>query len=111
MGTSRILGQIIQETTNRMNRLQCQESESEVKLSKIKGQIEEEKARQSLLSIQAEKVVRFLDELESKVPDLESRIGLWKTLRKNDALATVGNKNSRLFFTPNDVNLSIKSEN
>merc|ERR1711976_8779 len=124
--TSRILGQIIQETTNRMNRLQCQESESEVKLSKIKGQIEEEKASQSLLTIQtentnaeaamdglseAEKVKRFLDELEEKVPDLETRITLWKTLRKTDALSAVSNKNARLFFTPSDVNLSIKTEN
>jgi len=123
--TSKVLGQIIQETTNRMNRLQCQESESEVKLQKIKGQIEEENARKHLLTIQtensnqeaaciglseAEKVKRFLEELEDKVPNLDTRIALWKTLRKTDALAVVGDKNSRVFFTPNDVNLSIKSE-
>merc|ERR1712226_1426316 len=122
--TAMILEQIIQETTNRMNRLQQQESESEVQLFKIRGQIEEEKARASLLSIQtensnaeaamdglseAEKVKKFLDELEEKVPNLEQRIALWNVLRKQDALSAVSSGDARLFFTPQDVNLSIKT--
>merc|ERR1719219_450042 len=122
--TSVVLGQIIQETTNRMNRLQQQESECEVKLFKIRGQIEEEKVRAELLSIQtensnaeaameglseAEKVKKFLDELKSEVPDMNSRIELWNVLRKRDALQAVSEGNSKLFFTPSDVNLSIKT--
>ena len=43
--TALILEQIIQETTNRINKLQQQESENEVQLQQIKGDIEEEKAR------------------------------------------------------------------
>merc|ERR1712038_1663196 len=50
--TALILEQIIQETTNRMNKLQQQESENEVQLQEIKGDIEEEKARSELITIQ-----------------------------------------------------------
>merc|ERR1712167_529614 len=52
--TAQILQQIIQETTNRMNRLQQQESENEWQLLQIKGDIEEERAKTELLSVQVE---------------------------------------------------------
>merc|ERR1719223_235409 len=50
--TSEILEQIIQETTNRMNRLSQAESENEVSLFKTQGQIEREKLNTDLLNIQ-----------------------------------------------------------
>merc|ERR1712012_801230 len=49
--TTEILEQIIQETTNRMNKLQQQESENEVQLQEIRGDIEEEKAMSELIQI------------------------------------------------------------
>merc|ERR1711966_482738 len=52
--TALILEQIIQETTNRMNRLQQQESENEWQLLQIKGDIEEERAKKELLEVQIE---------------------------------------------------------
>merc|ERR1719511_545272 len=52
--TSAVLQQIIQETTNRMNRLSQQESENEVKLFKMQGQIEQERLNGELLTIQQE---------------------------------------------------------
>merc|ERR1719251_121181 len=52
--TALILEQIIQETTNRMNKLQQQESENEVQLQAIRGDIEEEKAMAELIQIQTE---------------------------------------------------------
>merc|ERR1719428_400618 len=52
--TSEILEQIIQETTNRMNRLSQQESENEVKLFKMSGQIQQERLNAGLLKIQQE---------------------------------------------------------
>merc|ERR550514_1749545 len=52
--TSEILEQIIQETTNRMNRLSQQESENEVKIFKMQGQIQQEKLNTDLLKIQQE---------------------------------------------------------
>merc|ERR1712039_132028 len=52
--TSQVLSQIIQETTNRMNRLSQAESENEVNLFRTQGQIEQEKLNTELLEIQYE---------------------------------------------------------
>ena len=49
--TARILEQIIQETTNRMNRLSQQESENEIKMFAMDGQIEQETKRAELLKV------------------------------------------------------------
>lgn len=122
--TARVLGEIIQETTNRMNRLQQQESQNEVQLQCIRGDIEEEKAKSELLEIQAEnsnvmnkmngigeaeKIKTFLQELEKDVPKLDQRVALWQTLRKNDALETVGKGDAKLFFTPDGCSLKIET--
>merc|ERR1719409_695957 len=50
--TASILQQMIQETTNRMNRTSQQESENELKMNKIQGEIEQERIRGELLTIQ-----------------------------------------------------------
>lgn len=124
--TAQILEQIIQETTNRMNKLQQQESENEVQLQEIKGDIDEETARSELIAIQtknsnakskmeglaeAEKVTSFLTQLRKEFPDMDTKtqIMLWNTLRKEDALKTVSNGNATMYFTPKDVNLSIEN--
>merc|ERR1712224_143343 len=82
--TAAVLGAIIQETTNRMNKLMQQSSQNEVQLSKIQGDIEEEKKLTELLEIQtensnkrnqmlgkgeAEKIRVFLEDLKDVVPD------------------------------------------
>merc|ERR1712147_369231 len=87
--TSEILEQIIQETTNRMNRLSQQESENEVKLFKMQGQIEQEKLKAELLDVQhqhhlaesaskgkaeAQRVVAFVESLQEQLPELSDRI-------------------------------------
>lgn len=124
--TAQILEEIIQETTNRMNRLQQQESENEVQLKQIRGDIEEEKARRELLDIQtsnsnakskmeglaeSERVKSFLQELGDSFPDMDmaTKIKLWSTLRKEDALRAVSQGNTKLYFTPKDANLSIEN--
>jgi len=124
--TALILEQIIQETTNRINKLQQQESENEVQLQQIKGDIEEEKARSELIAIQtknsnaiskmdgmaeAEKVTSFLQQLKSQFPEMDPnmQVMLWKTLRKEDALKTISQGKATMYFTPNDVNLSIEN--
>ena len=121
--TAQILQQIIQETTNRMNRLQQQESENEWQLLQIKGDIEEERAKTELLSVQVEnsnaraamdglaeatRVQSFLQGIAADVPDVEKSIALWNVLRKKDALQEVCKNGARLYYTPNDVNLSIE---
>merc|ERR1719382_1615338 len=50
--TAAILQQMIQETTNRMNRTSQQESENELKMNRIQSQIEHERVKGELLSIQ-----------------------------------------------------------
>jgi len=123
--TSEVLQQIIEETTNRLNRLSKAESENEVGIFKLQGQLEHEKLNSQLLQIQhehakisaavageaeAERVAAFVKKLEEHVPSLEDRIGIWQTLRKNDALSVVSEGGASLYYTPNDVNLSIRSE-
>jgi len=124
--TALILEEIIQETTNRMNRLQQQESESEIQLKQIRGDIEEERARAELLQIQtdnsnarskmeglaeSERVKSFLMHLSTAFPDMDesTKISMWNTLRKEDALKAVSNGNARLYFTPQNANLSIET--
>merc|ERR1711920_683872 len=92
--TSEILEQIIQETTNRLNRLSHAESENEVSLYRMQGQIEQSKLNDGLLKIQhqqteaeAHRVAAFVDGLEKSVPNLEDRIKMWQILRKTDALS------------------------
>jgi hypothetical protein len=121
--TADILGAIIQETTNRMNRLQKQESENEVQLFRIKGDIDEERAMGELLEIQtqnhnakaameglgeAERVKSFLNGLKDDLPNVKDRLQAWNVLRKRDALDAVAQGNAKLFFTPADANLSIE---
>jgi len=123
--TARILEQIIQETTNRMNRLSQQESENEVKMYSLKGEIEQETRRADLLKVlqshklmearnegeaEAERVKAFLESTGAAVPALDARVALWNVLRKQDALKAVSSGPARLYFTPNDVNLSIETK-
>jgi len=123
--TSEVLQQIIEETTNRLNRLSQAESENEVKIFKMQGQIEHEKMNSQLLDIQhdhakkeaavaglseAERVASFIKGLEQDVPSLESRIEMWQVLRKTDALSVVSTGGASLYYTPSDVNLSISSK-
>jgi regulator of protease activity HflC (stomatin/prohibitin superfamily) len=123
--TSEVLQQIIEETTNRLNRLSQAESENEVNIFKMQGQVEQEKSKGELLQIQsqhakteatsageaeAERVAAFMKGLEATVPNLEERIKMWQTLRKTDALQVVSQGGANLYYTPNDVNLSIRTE-
>mmetsp|Transcript_68744 Transcript_68744/g.179081 ORF Transcript_68744/g.179081 Transcript_68744/m.179081 type:complete len:787 (+) Transcript_68744:106-2466(+) len=121
--TSEVLQQIIQETTNRMNRLSQAESENEVKLYRMQGEIDQERLNGQLLEIQhghaqaearvcgkseADRAAAFVDGLKDHVPKLEDRLALWQTLRKTDALSAISGGGSNFYYTPSDVNLSIE---
>mmetsp|Transcript_70253 Transcript_70253/g.195541 ORF Transcript_70253/g.195541 Transcript_70253/m.195541 type:complete len:775 (+) Transcript_70253:86-2410(+) len=121
--TAAILQQMIQETTNRMNRTSQQESENELKMNKIQGEIEQERVKGELLSIKqghlqeearaagrsdAERASQFLRALEDVVPDTQERVAMWKMLRKGEALECLSGGSAHLYFTPSDVNLSIE---
>jgi len=122
--TSEILEQIIQETTSRMNRLSQAESENEVNLYRTQGQVEQAKLSGQLLQIQneqalkeataagrseADRVATFLNGLTKEVPCLQDRVKMWQVLRKTEALSVVSKGGANLYFTPNDVDLSIEA--
>merc|ERR1719408_815452 len=52
--TEDVLQEIIQETTNRINRLQQQDSKNEIQSAEMKGRIEVEKQRSALITAEAE---------------------------------------------------------
>lgn len=121
--TQRILQEIIQETTNRLNRLQQQESENEVRLRQIQGEITAEELRGRLMEVrravelaqaqivggaEAARVRAYLDALGADVP-LDARLAVFNTLRKQEALAALSGGTASLFFTPEDVDLRIQT--
>ena len=136
--TAIILEQIIAETTNRMNRLSCQESENEVKLAQLHGEEEQENAKTSVLHIQqmhsiemaksqgtaeAERCLAFLQKIEdgqsgegSDASD-EGVIGrsskelaeeLWHALRKAEAIKNVSSGTATVYFPPKDAGLVLE---
>jgi len=123
--TSNVLQQIIEETTNRLNRLSQAESENEVKIFKMQGEIEQYRLNNDLLELkhaqsrkdsrvggaaEADRVASFVKGLEADVPKLEDRMMVWQVLRKTDALKTVSEGGGSFYYTPNDVDLSIRTE-
>jgi len=123
--TAKILEEIIQETTNRMNRLQQQESANEVGIFSLQGEIQQENLKGDLITVrqkhklleaegtgkaEAERVNTFMKGVSQNVPELDSRVQLWSTLRKQEMLATVSSGPARLYFTPSDCNLSIETK-
>merc|ERR1712139_38027 len=116
-----ILEEIIQETTHRMNRLSQAESENEVSMFKTQGRIEQEKLNTEYLKIkqqhqkdkakmegdaEALKAAAFLNGLKM-VPDLTEKLGMWESLRRVDAISTVATGDSKLYYTANDMDLSM----
>lgn len=135
--TAVILEQIIAETTNRMNRLSCQESENEVKLAQLHGQEEQENAKSSVLQIQhrhkiemaraegmaeAEKCLSFLKRIEDGGSDADEDGGigisggrsaalaqeLWHALRRAEAIRDVSTGTATVYFPPEDANLVLE---
>jgi len=123
-GTEQVLQEIIKERTDRMNRLQKQESENEVRLFKMKGDIEEEKLHGELLKIrhshhrteaamegeaEADQLRMFLQGLGDV--DDSVKFEFWSTLRKLDAIRSVSKGGGNFYYTPSDVDLSIGTFN
>jgi regulator of protease activity HflC (stomatin/prohibitin superfamily) len=128
--TADILQEIIQETTNRINRLTAQESENEVRASQLNMDITLEKAKTALIKTKAEndrlqaqmqgesdgfKVVRnaatFIEGLNQSVPEIRSRVELYKLHQelasRNADTANLASGSAHLFLTPADMNLRL----
>jgi hypothetical protein len=121
--TQHILLEIIQETTNRLNRLQKQVSENEVQVKQIEGQVETEARRARWLDLrrqnaetealtigqgEAQRVRAFIDGLGPDLPT-DAKLALFNTLRKQEALERLSQGTAQLYFTPQDVDLTIES--
>lgn len=129
--TSTVLQEIIQETTNRINRLQQQHSENEVGREKMAGEIEIEKQRTALIQAKAEndrmlatssgesdgmKLAKnaqiFLTVLGEAIPNADERINLLKFFGEQNAATQqalhLASGHANLFLTPQDMNLKLK---
>merc|ERR1712113_1216030 len=132
MGTNRILQELIQETTNRINRMQKQSSENEVQQAQLAGETEVESQRATLIKAKAEndlklaavdgeaaglrlaqQALTFFNGLGATALDMDARIELLKffeqqraTIEQTDALAK---GSAHLFLTPEAMNLKLQA--
>jgi regulator of protease activity HflC (stomatin/prohibitin superfamily) len=128
--TSAVLQEIIQETTNRINRMQQQQSENDVLKEKMAGEIEIEKQKKELIQTKsdndrlralaegeadgyqlAKSAATFLSVLSDALPDSDSRIALLKFVHEqrdqNQQTASLAAGNANLFLTPQDMKLKL----
>merc|ERR1712100_411305 len=128
--TSRVLQEIIQETTNRINRMQKQQSDNEVQRERVAGEIEVEKQRTALVQAQcdndrmraiiegeadglrlAKSASTFLSVLSDTLPAEEARLELYRFFedqRESTKRAShISSGNAQLILTPQDVNLKV----
>ena len=119
--TQSILMDIIQETTNRLNRIQKQHSENEVAVLRLQGEIEAEKDRGQLLELrhaherreaeaageaEAAHIQAFFRERGDLSP--ADKIALFNTLRQQERSEALSTGNARLFLTPQQAALHLE---
>merc|ERR1711881_581782 len=127
--TDKTLQAIIKETADRLKKKECQKGENEVAISKLEGEIEQEKLNKKLLEIKKShlkmeyriggeagyhKVAAFVGGLSGQGADdiaLEpaQAIEMYQMLRKLDSVRLLADSDSSLYVTPDDVNLTVGS--
>ncbi len=122
--TEKVLQEIIKETTDRLNRLQKQASENEVRLFKMRGEIEEEKLNGELLRIrkdhrkaelviegeaQAEEIVSFFKGMDDQNIPFEEQYELWRAVRHRDAVSRLATSKAHMTFAPKSANLTLRN--
>merc|ERR1711959_586158 len=107
-----VLQEIIKESTDRINRLQLVESENEVALEKIKGQLidvkNEHQRKEALIDgeAEAERVSAFIKGLNG-VCSAEQAIKIFNELRKAEVMTELANSDAHLYFTPAECDLRL----
>jgi len=87
--------------------------QGEIEQEKLKGDYIQVKQKHKLMEAdgdgeaEAMRATTFLQKTAPDVPDMDVRVSMWNTLRKQDALSVVSSGPAKLFFTPNDCNLAI----
>lgn len=130
--TAATLQMIIEETTNRINRLQAQRSDNDVRAAKLTSDINLEIDRTVLIETQAMNArlqasrdgqaeglqyamaaTTFLDGLNISVPDLSQRVALYKMHKslenQNKRTQRLASAKATLFLTPEDMNLALST--
>merc|ERR1711988_1489539 len=131
--TSHVLQEIIQETTNRINRMQKQQSENDIQYEKMKGDIEVEKQKTALVKVQcdndrmraiiegeadglimAKSASTFFSVLAETPPKDESQLQLYKffqdQLESTKRTAHLSSGNASLFLALQDMNLKLNMQ-
>jgi len=129
--TAEVLQEIIQETTNRINKLQVQNSENDVMAAKLAADIQMEKQRTELIQMQsknhqlqsqmkgesdgmkrARNAKAFIDGISSSLPNATKQVELYELherLDNNRANAkNLASGNAKLFLTPEDMKLKLQ---
>lgn len=119
--TQDVLAEIIQETTTRINRIQKQVSENEVTMKRIEGELLAEEAEMQLLekrliryreesqaegNRQAQVISAFLDGLGNGM-SLDQKLKAFEILRKKEMMEALATNNTRIFLTPQDIDLKL----
>mmetsp|Transcript_29444 Transcript_29444/g.83910 ORF Transcript_29444/g.83910 Transcript_29444/m.83910 type:complete len:522 (+) Transcript_29444:114-1679(+) len=130
--TATTLQEIIKETTDRINRLQAQRSENDVKAAKLLADIGLERNRTQLILTQAgnsrlvasnegeaegvqlaKAASTFFSELDSSLPDLDERVTLYKLHKQlenqNTRTKHISSGKATLFMTADELNFNLKS--
>mmetsp|Transcript_75899 Transcript_75899/g.143064 ORF Transcript_75899/g.143064 Transcript_75899/m.143064 type:complete len:661 (-) Transcript_75899:71-2053(-) len=128
--TAKILEQIIQESTNRVNRLQKQESLNEVNAANLTANIIRERQRTQLIITRATNSLleaemigdveglrrlsyaqTFIGGLMDSVPDIESRVELYKMHQKlqaqNNVTQILASSDAALFLKKEDLGVTL----
>merc|ERR1719163_524255 len=128
--TADVLQEIIQETTNRINRLQAQNSENDVLAAKLAADIQMEKQKTELIATQAKNeqlkaqmqgesggmkramsAKAFIDGLNSSIVNVSKRVELYElheVLENNRAnTQNLASGKANLFLTPEDMKLKL----
>mmetsp|Transcript_32323 Transcript_32323/g.50339 ORF Transcript_32323/g.50339 Transcript_32323/m.50339 type:complete len:675 (+) Transcript_32323:88-2112(+) len=131
--TSRVLQEIIQETTNRINRMQKQQSENDVQREKMSGDIEVENQKAALVRAQcdnervraiiegesdglrmAKSAATFFSVLRETPPQNEAQLQLFRFFQEQHEstkrTAHLSSGNASLFLAPQDMNLKLNMQ-
>jgi hypothetical protein len=128
--TAAVLQEIIQETTNRINRMQKQQSDNDVLGEQMIGEIKVEKQKTALIQARsdnelmraaiegeadglrlAQRTATFVANLSAAIPEKKARLDLFRffqdqqeTTKRTEHLAA---GKAQLFVAPQDVNLKV----
>ena len=128
--TAAVLQEIIQETTNRINRMQKQQSDNDVQREKMNGEINSEKQNTALIEVRSandrmrsvidgeadglrlsKAVSTFFETLAQDIPEADARLQLFRFFQEQRESTKrtehLSSGSAHLFVTPQDMKLKL----